>query len=379
MTEKNITENKSSQNAEGQVSFYSMHTMTLRARLSYYDMKNICEKLISYSESYKKGYYQDELYQDNKIKCKKFTVAEQFGFNTMIILCTRIMERDAYWLDIKINPRRMFHKNDYPFIYIASERDIKLICEKIQAFLDEVGITEIGKEAFYIHRIDYCVNIDLKTRYAVDEYMRLMQKGRYPYGTRRMLEYSKSGKRMIPTRNSFTVFSDTCEFAVYDKSSQLQEDTGKYAESEIQKAEGMIRIEYRAKRAKIRVEERKHDCNEALELLSCTSEIAGENISRYIKQAYGSGRFLKYRAAKTVVEESGLHDKTQKEMINILQIVSRFDLQVAQLYYEGDFGKYMRQFNKLGISPITIERNSRVEEFPNPLYYIEHGNKNYED
>lgn len=379
MTEKNITKNKNPQNAEEKKIFYSMHTMTMRARLTNCDVKSICEKLISHSQDCRKGYYQDELCGNEKIKYKKFTVAEKFGFNTLVILSTKIMEVKAYWLDIKINPRRMFHKNDYPFTYIANEHDIKLSYEKIQTFLDEAGITEIRKDAFYIHRIDYCVNIDLKFRYAVDEYMRLLKKGRCPYNTKRKLEYSESGKRMVPTKNSFTIFSDSSEFAVYDKNSQLQEENRKYSESEIKRAEGIIRIEYRAKRAKIRNEERKNACNDVSALLACTPKIAEKNISKYLKLVYGTGRFVKYRAAKKRIEGSNFRDKTKKEMINILKLTSRYDLQTTQIYYDSDFAKYMSQFNKLGISPITIERNSRIEEFPNPLYYIEHGNKNYED
>lgn len=379
MREKNLEEVKNSQNAEEKRIFYSMHTMTLRARLTYYDMKNICEKLIDYSESHKKGYYEDEIMKNSKIKYKKFTVAERFGFNTLELLHAKIMDRNTYWLDIKINPRRMFHKNDYPFTYIANENDIKLSCERIQVFLDEVGITEIGKDAFYIHRIDYCVNIDLQNRYMVDTYMRLIKKGRYPYHAQRMLEYSKTGKRFVPTKNSFTVYSDICEFSVYDKSSQLQGETEKYSEEEIRQAEGMIRIEYRAKRAKVRTEEKKNSCMESLELLNYTPKIAEKNISRYVKLAYGSGRFVKYEEAKSMIEESGLHGKTKNALIDILKMVSRYDLQTAQMYYEKDFGKYMKQFNKLGISPITIERSARIEEFPNPLYYIEYRNKNYVD
>lgn len=375
MKEENFTRMKNPQNAEEKRRVFSMHTMTVRARLTKYDKDNICEKLAYYSKSCKKGYYQEELSRERKIKYKKFRIADRFGFNSLYVIQTRLMEEKVYWLEIKMNPRKMFHADDYPFTYIASEEDIRLSGERIQSFLDETGITEIDKSSFYICRIDYCVNIDLQTNYAANEYMRLMRKGRYPYRTNRMLEYSMSRKRYVPTPNAFTLYSDTCEFSIYNKKVQL-EDAGKYTEEEIQKAEGMIRIEYRAKRRKVRYEERKSDCESGLELLEFTPEIAEKNISRYLKLAYGSGRFVKYAEAKCMIEESGFQRKTKKVLIDILKIVSRYDLQTAQLYYGKDFGKHMKQFNKLGISPITIERDAGIEEFPNPLYYIKYRNKN---
>ena len=64
-------------------------------------------------------------------------------------------------------------------------------------------------------------------------------------------------------------------------------------------------------------------------------------------------------------------------MVEILEKVSRGNLQEVKDSYGKDFPKYMKKFNELGISPITIEKRSPFSELENPLYYIEYKNKNF--
>ena len=64
-------------------------------------------------------------------------------------------------------------------------------------------------------------------------------------------------------------------------------------------------------------------------------------------------------------------------LLDFLQEVSLKGLEGAKESYEKDFNKCMKRFNELGISPITIEKGSKVKEMENPLYYIEHRSKNW--
>ena len=72
------------------------------------------------------------------------------------------------------------------------------------------------------------------------------------------MENSKTGKRKIPTKDSFTVYTKRFEFSIYDKYAQLSKEADKYSEEEMQEAEGMIRIELRVKRSKLRYDEKKN-------------------------------------------------------------------------------------------------------------------------
>ena len=55
-------------------------------------------------------------------------------------------------------------------------------------------------------------------------------------------------------------------------------------------------------------------------------------------------------------------------LLDFLQEVSLKGLEGAKESYEKDFNKCMKRFNELGISPITIEKGSKVKEMENPLY-----------
>ena len=267
--------------------------------------------------------------------------------------------------------------NSHPFAYIASPNEVLRAYERIQEFLNAAKIVEIDYKMFMIQRMDYCVNIDMGDSALVKAYMRLMKKGSYPHKMKRRMEYSESGHRQIPTKDSFTVFSKTIEFAVYDKCAQLEQEKEKYEEEDIKTAEGMIRIELRVKRSKIQYDARTNGCEDVRTQLEMASEIANKNIPRYLKSAYGIGKFVKYEKAKRLIQESWYIKRTKEMLLDFLQEVSLKGLEGAKESYEKDFNKCMKRFNELGISPITIEKGSKVKEMENPLYYIEHRSKNW--
>lgn len=364
--------------AENASKNYSIHTLTFRARLTKREWNSIKEKLIEFSKKKKAGYYKAELKSKRANKKINYNIASYFGFNMISLLSITIKSSDTYyWMDIKVNPRWMFHRNNHPFVYIADQNELVLCYERIICFLKETKIKEIDENAFYIQRADYCVNIDLEDREHVKEFMRLMRKGAHPYKSKRMMEDCKTGKRKVPTRDSFTVYTDGFEFSVYDKQIQLSGETGKYSEEEIREAEGIIRIELRVKRRKIRYDGKKRGCDDALQFLFHASDIAEDNIPKYLKMAYGSGRFVKLKKAKQIVTASGYKNKTKEKMIKILDRASKNNLQDAKVFYGKDFSKYLKRFNDLNISPITIEKRSRIDEFPGVLQLTEYKNRNY--
>lgn len=171
----------------------------------------------------------------------------------------------------------------------------------------------------------------------VQEYMRLMKKGAYPYSSKRLQEYSKSRKRYIPTKNSFSVLSKSFEFSIYDKQGQLSDEGEKYSEDEIEEAKGLVRIELRIARSKIRAEEKKNECTEALDFLRETDKIAKDNIPRYLSMTYGTGKFVRYKAAKQIIMESSCHKKTKNDMMDILKMASKKNLQFVKSQFNEHF------------------------------------------
>lgn len=355
---------------------YSIHTINFRVSLTERDKIVIEERLTALSRQYHARCFSKK--EGTGYRRVQYLVAQKFGLNYVsVVKCTSGYGFCRLWMDIKLNPRWMFHENSHPFTCIASPDEVLRGYERIQEFLNAAKITMIDYKMFVIHRIDYCVNIDVGDRALVKTYMRLMKKGCYPYKMRRRREYSESGHRSVPTKDSFTVFSKTVELAIYDKCTQMEKESKKYNKKDLWAAEGMIRIELRVKRPKIRYDAKTNRCEDTRSQLEMVSKIANKNIPRYLKSAYGTGKFVKYEKAKRLIQESGYIKRTKEMLLNFLQEVSSKDLEKAKEIYREDFNKCMKRFNELGISPITIEKGSKVKEMENPLYYIEHKSKNY--
>lgn len=364
---------------------YSLHTMTFNARLTVIETRLIREKLISYQKNGKCRYSPDTVKEGSATIT--FWGFQTIPFNYIKIKTAEIVNGKFCYMSFKINPRRMFHKNNHPFVYIADSEDIRKSLVSIQLFLNEVGITEISAEAFYLQRLDYCTNIRIGSKERVVEYMRLMRKGMCPHPTHRRLEYSLTQRREIPTKNSFTATCDSYEFSVYDKQSQMDGEADKYGAEEVEEAEGIIQIELRMSRRKIKYEMDKRLYCDDEEFLLHTSECSEELLNRCLKSCFGTGGFVMYEKAVELVKDRGYKKKTKKRMLDLLSFVAHSSLDDAKERYRrmyGDeYGPYrfrdlMGKFNELEISSITIRNRAEFEWFENPLEYIRSNNANYE-
>lgn len=370
MTKDCITLNKP-ENATGRC---SLHTLTVCRQLTLHSYHILKDALETFTATHglrrwpdNKNNYQDKIIYGG--------IAECFDFNTVTLLISKPTKKQLqnYWLEIKINPRYLFHKDEHPFVYIASEQDCEKIFDRVDIMINSLGITWMDKSLFYIKRIDLCFNFRLSSKEDAKEYLELLKKGLYPYNFKRMMEYSQTGKREIPTKNSFTVCSTNIEFSVYNKYLQLSDESWKYTLEEIEEAEGMLRVELRIKRPKVRHCKKKYSLQEEEHFLFLVSQIAEEQITAYLKRCFGTGKFLKIRYAKKVIEGSSFKKKTKKEMVELIDLTKgKHTLQDAkELLGSYEFSKRMKKFEELGISPITLSKRSTHPEFENPIYYIE--------
>ncbi len=360
---------------------YSLHTITMRIRLQegvHDPIRKALDKLCC------EKFPQRVTKPEYKNTCMYyFDIARHFGFNEVKVVksITKKATYPKYWLDIKINPWRLFHSENYPFIYIATQNDLIRSYQLIETMLKELNLDKNLINNFYLKRVDFCTNISLGSCEAVDEYMKLLHRGAYPYSFKRLQEYSLTQKRMIPTKNSFTVGSKETQFTLYNKYKQLSEEKYKYDPDEIVQAEGMVRIELRIDRSAIKRRENKYSLSGALEFLKLASEMASSDFPRYLKMIYGTGKFVTYKAAKDMIENSSYKATTKDLLLHVLSIIKKDGtIQILKEKLEKkDYTKCMHLFNELGISPITIGKRASVKEFENPVFYIENQNCNSPD
>lgn len=355
-------------NAENHNHLFSMHTVTFRMEVPKREWNCFKEMLAMELKKASGNIYN----YYKKGKRVHYHATGRWGY--MHITMFRDMEHKKNFIDLKVNPRTLVDVR-CPFAYIASHEDIVRCKERVRNFLKTVDADDLEIRRFYIKRIDYCVNIRLNNMDEVDCYIQLMKKGRFPYSAKPRLEYSQTQKRRIPAKNSFTVYSDSFEFSIYNKYRQLEQSHREYSGEDMQAAEQMIRIEYRAERGKVLREIKKHGCSDPQDFLDRTAEIAAENIPRLIQMCFGSGKFVKYGEAVARIEATAMKQKTKEKMKGMLMNVVRHSLAYEQ-ENNPDYSKLMKRFNELGISPITIPGRSEFPCLENPMTYIRTNNAN---
>ena len=138
--------NNMPQNAGTNDTTYSIHTMNFRVQLTKRDKVVIEKKLAVLSKNYGVRYFSKK--EAKGYQRVTYLVAQAFGLNYVSIVTRN--SKDGFcklWMDVKVNPRWMFHENNHPFTYIASPDEVLNAYERIQEFLDAAKI-EIGRAHF---------------------------------------------------------------------------------------------------------------------------------------------------------------------------------------------------------------------------------------
>lgn len=369
--------------------FYSFHTATLSALLTSHDYHSIVD--ILYSES--RNNPKTTIYKGYPAPADtghRFQVTDEWGFNIIELKKCQHHDRRTdklytrYQMKIKINPRAMFHRKVYPYLYIASLDDIKAAIKRLKEFLNVTHLTPfVTFERFKVTRLDLCVNIDLGANSLSEEYMRILRKGNNLYHMIRMKKYNPSQKRWVPTKHSFTITSAPTafiEFSCYNKYKQLENEDKKYTTEEVSAAKGIIRIELRMSHLKILQEKQKLNISTEEDILLNANILSEDNIPRYIKSCFGAGYFTTTIKAKQKILDSSCHMKTKQSMIDMVERASSKGQTLEKIKCDigkKKFSSLMKLFNQLGISPLTIRAKANIERMENPLYYIHYANANY--
>ena len=144
-------------------------------------------------------------------------------------------------------------------------------------------------------------------------------------------------------------------------------------------AEGQIRFEFRLFRKKINYLLNKLKCDVEFDLINMAEAIGVDELLDRLGGLYGTGKFLKKKEAFHRIALSKHRQPVRTAMRRIIEDTRRGNLMIALENFDGDRSRIMRCFNDLGMSPITIPESWIVEEFENPITYIETRNVNERD
>lgn len=357
----------------------SIHTFTYVYSCDYLTYTYIANQIVKYTNANNYPIYPDTytilkesltiqsltthvLRKDgiNKITLQKF-------FNTSCKAC-------KYLILLMVNPRHLLGYKNHVFTEIVEPDKLSLILDAIDYTLRKIdtGFPDITKDGHF-RRIDYCTNFWFETQEEADEYMKLLKKARIPSKFSLDETYSPTQHRKIPNMDDVAIQCKSYELSIYLKQKQMisRKDDFKYPEDEINHAAGQLRIELRTGRPKLYNLKHSNECEEP-ELLTMPSELALHTILKQLKHMYGSGDFYRYSKSRSIILESDYSQKVKEKLIDILDIVSRKrSLNPQKNGLDPDYlKKYMRCFNKLTLSPITLPEKSINEFYPNPGKYI---------
>ena len=124
MMNQKSTEQDRIKNAAAVSCRYSMHTMSFCVKLTRWGAKVVRDKLVAYCEAEGLRYYEHKNeWADTKELIFPGFLA--YGLNSVKVKAISKGKGGIYFLQIKVNPRMMFHKDAHPFVYIADADDIR--------------------------------------------------------------------------------------------------------------------------------------------------------------------------------------------------------------------------------------------------------------
>lgn len=362
---------------------FSIHTITYRISFTdreYYDAK---QKLHMKNKG-NKEYSNIEEFNGMRKKIITYVFGKNKGFDGIELWIYKgLNEGESIvcrsGLDLKINIRKCLGITTHPFACIAPYDRLQEVPDIIDKFIKDIGIAGINISLGKVMRMDICANIDLGSEENVDLYMKLIKKGLSIKRTKHVMEYDKIAKRTVKVKNSFTIRNKSYEFSVYRKYRQMEQDRYVHDKETMRDVSGKIRIEYRLMRNKIKDILGRYGMDSDNDLFRKVNEIGVHDISKIIKRCFGSGDFMTYAAAQTLIDSSNYRDKKKALMYDVLAKVEEGGLDKAEKYVE-KYGykieSVLKDFNEIDISPITIPGRAKVKILHNPLYCLIYSNCN---
>lgn len=294
-----------------------------------------------------------------------------------------------YCIVLLVNPLNMVNNPDILYNQIINVANLKDIPELLKDTLSHLSndLTIIYNDG-KITRADYCFNLwflnqDLAELYLYD----LMKMANTPNGFEEKLVYSSTKHRKSGELYALTIFCKSYEFSIYLKHSQIKEHNKRchkkiYDKAASKDSKGQLRFELRPKRNKLYNDKKSQNLSE-LELISGKNQNSISTVRKLLKQMYGTGDFYTYNRAKEIIQNCPHLSKVKENMLRLLEAVKIHRTLNYSVLHEYDatitdkwFKQYMKHFNQIGLSPITLPNNCPLKYFPNPVeYFLEHSSE----
>jgi len=272
-----------------------------------------------------------------------------------------------YFLQYRINPRRVMEHNNYIGLFNSKDTDIML--DKADKYLHSVNTNMPSVNYCKLNRIDFCCNIELSSQKEIYDYIKILQRGYYPNKYSPETYYDKTAKRYKFAKETFTgTYKDILSVTYYNKYKQLKENP--YCQN-TEDAKNILRAEIQCGKKKVKHLINKFGCTSIKTFLNNSDRIGEYVFSQYANKFYGSGDFYKLDEIYNIIDNSEFKQKSKRVMKNVVKLSanhSSLDKAFKELKMSrNDIKKVMNKFNKIKISPVVIPRRFKFDMFINPL------------
>ena len=208
----------------------------------------------------------------------------------------------------------------------------------------------------YINRIDYCVNLQLKHREHVINYIRLFKKCILPKKFMIKRYYEKKDKAF--SQDGVTLKrGKLLKITVYNKERQMKKENFKYPSGNA--PNGLLRLEIQCFYRKVKGLQKKFNTVNIIDFLNFSDKISYEVFNHYIPKLLGRGDFYTLERAIQIIEDLNYRRKEKDKMIELVNhsaFHKNLNIGIQKLLRDGCkedvIKRLMKKFDDCNLSPM---------------------------
>ena len=351
---------------------YSLHTYELFSNLSWDEFQNTYNLLellnVSIEKKISKCAFNEK---NNELEITEYIIRQLpfYGINSI-----RLHKVGTHHSIIKcliyivVNPCNAYLLQKSSGADIIESSQIVPAVAEINRQLSEFLPLHICKN-LKPSRIDFCVNLHFPSQDQADEYIKLLRLGVPFKKLKEHTEYDHIQKRAVPYSDSLLLECASYSFEIYPKYKQMCSHSlqGK------NNASGIVRIELRAKRSKLKTIAKKYEEQDIITAnyvnsLEHISYISQNEIQHILRKMVGNGDFYPYEHVKNEIANSNFNER----QINLMHLVCKYfskkqkktELLTKYGLSRNDWNLLLKNFNHLHCSPITTPKSFSRTHYP---------------
>ena len=349
---------------------YSIHTIELTSPIDSATYQRIQHILSQKKASVEKRPFEN-IYKGIKKTSYTYRNLKMSGINSITLLTIELMD------DIPLKMLLYIEVNPYDAIQDHPNTKAKIIKASLirDAMLNifHTLASHLGKDimndlSLTLKRVDFCLNIKMKTEAIAETYISLLKKGIPTKSLSEVKVFNPSQHRMTAYNDSFLLKCNSYSFQIYSKYLQMCKKNLPGQEDAV----GVVRFELRAEKSKLKQLAKKYclpsPTGDMLGFLENTPQITKEEIPYLLSKIVGTGTLCKFSELKSELEYTTFKKKDKKLMLDISYYLSKHSsgeklLDDLCLDYK-DWRRILKKFNELGCSPIPVPSRSTVNHYP---------------